>query len=165
MEISVNVKLDASDKLLDGITRIADAITVVCEYCKEKKETEAKAEVKAITAPSKARAEAPSKEQVVAELKSAVETAKELDQQPAITEADIREAMQAVRTRLEVLPDKGENDRLHRNITGQFKRIADEIAEGCKPSTLPTQENRRRFIERIGELEVIDGEVNEKCQF
>ena len=164
MEISVNVKLDASDKLLDGITRIADAITVVCEYCKEKKETEAKAVVKAVTAPSQARAEAPSKEQVVAELKSAVETAKELDQQPEITEADIREAMQRVRDRIEVQEDKEERNKYHRNLTSQFKLIAEEIAE-CKPSQLPTQENRRRFIERIGELEIFDGEITEKAPF
>lgn len=164
MEISVNVKLDASDKLLDGITRIADAITVVCEYCKEKKETEAKAEVKAVTAPGKARAEAPSKEQVLAELKSAVETAKELDQLPEITEADIREAMQKVRDRIEVQEDKEERNKYHRNLTSQFKLIAEEIAE-CKPSQLPTQENRRRFIERIGELEIFDGEITEKAPF
>lgn len=165
MEISVNVKLDASDKLLDGITRIADAITVVCEYCKEKKkETEAKAEVKAVMAPSKAQAEAPSKEQVVAELKSAVETAKELDQLPEITEADIREAMQKVRDRIEVQEDKEERNKYHRNLTSQFKLIAEEIAE-CKPSQLPTQENRRRFIERIGELEIFDGEITEKAPF
>lgn len=164
MEISVNVRLDASDKLLDGITRIADAITVVCEYCKEMKETEAKAEVKAVMAPSKARAEAPSKEAVMAELKEAVETAKELDKQKEITEADIREAMQQVRDRIEVMDDKEEKAKYHRNLTSQFKLIADEIAE-CKPSHIPTQEGRKRFIERIGTLEVQDGEVTEKCPF
>lgn len=158
MEISVNVKLDASEKLLGGITRIADAITVVCEYCKEKKEAVAGQKIQAVPCSE------PTKEQVVAELKSAVETAKELDQQPEITEADIREAMQKVRDRIEVQEDKEERNKYHRNLTSQFKLIAEEIAE-CKPSQLPTQENRRRFIERIGELEIFDGEITEKAPF
>lgn len=145
MEFSLNVKLDASEKLMERIERLTEALSGFSGKLEKREEPK-------------------TKEAVMAELKEAVETAKELDKQKEITEADIREAMQQVRDRIEVMDDKEEKAKYHRNLTSQFKLIAEEIAE-CKPSQIPTQEGRKRFIERIGTLEVQDGEVTEKCPF
>lgn len=75
-----------------------------------------------------------------------------------ITEADVREAMQRVRDRIEIQEDKAEREKVHRMVTNRMKMTAEEIA-GCKPSQIPTQEGRKTFISRIEELELIDGEV------
>ena len=81
-----------------------------------------------------------------------------------ITEADIREAMQRVRDRIETQEDSAEKEKVHRLVTNRLKLTAEEIA-GCKPSQIPTQEGRKTFIDRIENLEYIDGEVTFKPPF
>lgn len=81
-----------------------------------------------------------------------------------ITEADVRDAMQRVRDRIETQEDKAEREKIHRLVTNRLKLTAEEVA-GCKPSQIPTQQGRADFIRRIGELELIDGEVTFKPPF
>lgn len=81
-----------------------------------------------------------------------------------ITEADIRDAMQRVRDRIETQEDKAEREKIHRLVTNRLKITAEEVA-GCKPSQIPTQEGRKTFIDRIENLEYIDGEVTFKPPF
>lgn len=194
MEIKITFRFDASDQFLTCIDRLKEAAENIVSSGmiktlpgKDKGVTKAIVTADSVVVNKKERIYPPVEEAPKAESPSVEEMKKknpafeklvekleleEVKPKPVqaepivgeITEADVREAMQRVRDRIEVQEDKAEREKIHRMVTNRLKLTAEEVA-GCKPSQIPTQEGRKTFIARIENLEYIDGEVTFKPPF
>ena len=177
MDFNVNVIFDVTDKLGACLYMLSNALrgktkAEVGAELEEEAELPAADEKGKPTAVEHMKAENPAFAKMVdkLELEEVKEEPKAEEPVPAtltqgeITEADIRDAMQRVRDRIETQEDKAEREKVHRMVTNRLKITAEEVA-GCKPSQKPTQEGRKTFIDRIESLELIDGEVTFKPPF
>ena len=194
MEIKITFRFDASEQFMTCIDRLKEAAENIVSSGmiktlpdKDKGVTKAIVTADSVVVNKKERIYPPVEEAPKAESPSVEEMKKknpafeklveklELEEkkpepvpatltQGEITEADIRDAMQRVRDRIEIQEDKAEREKVHRMVTNRLKITAEEVA-GCKPSQIPTQEGRKTFIDRIENLELIDGEVTFKPPF
>lgn len=162
MEFTLNIKLDASEKLLACIESLKAALQVKPE----------KREIPYIAAPKAedvlmAKDDGPKGTvEVLEEMKAenpAVETLVEsLDLAPAeYTEEDVRKAMKAVRARIETGDDG--YDKYHKELTHTFLLMAAELGAE-KPSQI-VPDKRDLFISECEQITVIDGKVTKKVPF
>ena len=89
--------------------------------------------------------------------------------QQEFTEEDVRAAMDRTRKRIEGENYKGNSDsegykQWHRKLTGWFKNTA-AICGAEKPSALPDNASRSRFIDECDALQIVDGELAKPLAF
>lgn len=160
MEVKIVIELTASEPLLAAVRSLVAGPGAPMPL-------PAPAPEKTESAPAPAPAPEPAPEP---EAQPAPEPAPETETQPAPaaqsagknpTAADVRAAMERTRQRLEYPngPEAERDEQLHRECTAYFKQFAEEIG-GTKPSQLPA-DLRGKFIERLENLQAVNGEIQE----
>lgn len=151
IKIDIDVTLRLSEQLqriAEGWIRPQSAATAVPEATEEVKEQEADVPSEAPVEEAKAEPAAPS-----------------AAKQQELTEQDVRNAMREARQRIEGAD--WENNTTsdgykawHKKLTQWFLATAKQIAD-CKPSELPTTEDRKSFITACGNVNVVNNELTD----
>lgn len=154
---AIKIDIDVTLRLSEQLQRIAEGWIRPQSQMPKQASAEATEEVK------KQEADAPSEAPV--EEAKAEPTAPSAPKSQELTEQDVRNAMREARQRIEGAD--WENNTTsegykawHKKLTQWFLATAKQIAD-CKPSELPTTEDRQSFITACGNVNIVNNELTD----